>query len=235
MDSGGALMGGAVNILAWFDPQAILLVVGGSLLVACLRATKTERQGAWASFGPLLRADPEADAAAARNAVHRAQAIVETKSIVCVDRIATTGRFLAEAIRRLSDAKSSVEFAMWADDALDARRRRHAGVAAFWRAIADTAPAMGMIATVLGLISMFRQMEDASKIGAPMASALVATLLGLVVANLFAGPIADRLERLSAAELAWQERTLAHFKNLARAELDQAIGLQRSLAKALSR
>ncbi|WP_303546224.1 motility protein A [Sphingomonas natans] len=224
-----------MTILAWFDPQAFALVVGGSLLVGCLRATRSEIAGAFAAFGPLLRANPEADADAARRAVSRAHAIAETKSIVCVDRIATTGRFLAEAVRRLSDARSSVEFAIWADEALDARRRRHAGVAAFWRAIADTAPAMGMIATVLGLISMFRQMEDASKIGAPMASALVATLLGLVVSNIFAGPIADRLERLSAAELAWQERTFAHFKTIARAELDQAIGLQRSLARSLAR
>jgi chemotaxis protein MotA len=225
----------AWDILAWFDPQAIGLVVGGSLLVACLRATRSEIEGAMASFRPLLRADPEADAAAARSAVSRAHAIAETKSIVCVDRIATTGRFLAEAVRRLSDARSSVEFADWASEALDGRRRRHAGVVAFWRAVADTAPAMGMIATVIGLISMFRHMEDAAKIGAPMASALVATLLGLIVANLLAGPIADRLERLSAAELAWQERTLAHFGSLARAELDQAIGLQRSLARAVAR
>lgn len=228
-------MGGLLNILAWFDPQAFALVVGGSLLVACLRATRSEIEGAFAAFGPLLKADPEADAAAARGAVSRAHALAETKSIVCVDRIATTGRFLAEAVRRLSDARSSVEFAQWADEALDARRRRHAGVTAFWRAVADTAPAMGMIATVIGLISMFRQMGDASKIGAPMASALVATLLGLIVANLFAGPIADRLERLSAAELAWQERTLSHFKSMARAELDQAVGLQRSLARSIAR
>jgi chemotaxis protein MotA len=228
-------MGGTLEILAWFDPQALGLVVGGSLLVACLRASRSEIEGAFASFRPLLRANPEADSLAARSAVSRAHAIAETKSIVCVDRIATTGRFLAEAVRRLSDARSSVEFAVWADDALESRRRRHAGVIAFWRALADTAPAMGMIATVIGLISMFRQMDDASKIGAPMASALVATLLGLIVANLFAGPIADRLERLSAAELAWQERTLAHFKSMARAELDQAVGLQRSLARSLAR
>ncbi|PZU11557.1 MotA/TolQ/ExbB proton channel family protein [Sphingomonas sp.] len=228
-------MGGALNFLAWFDPWALGLVVGGSLLVACLRATRSERQGAFAALRPLVSADPEADAAAARTAVSRAHAIAETKSIVCVDRIATTGRFLAEAIRRLSDARTSMEFVDWAEEALEARRRRHAGVVAFWRAMADSAPAMGMIATVIGLIRMFRQMADASQIGAPMASALVATLLGLVVANLVAGPIADRLERLSLAELAWQERTIAQFAAMARAELDQAIGLQRSLARSLAR
>jgi len=228
-------MGGTLDLFAWFDPQALAIVAGGSILVACLRATRPEMAGALAALHPLLRANPDADAAAARHVVSRAHAIAETKHLVCVDRIANTGAFLAEAVRHLSDARSSVAFARWADEALEGRRCRHAGVIAFWRAMADAAPAMGMIATVIGLIRMFRAMEDASKIGAPMATALVATLLGLVIANLIAGPIADRLERLSAAELAWQRRTLDHFSALARAELDQAIGLQRSLARSVAR
>lgn len=228
-------MGGTLDLFAWFDPLAVGLVLGGSLLVACLRATRRERASALAAIRAMLRADPEADAEAARHAVSRASALAETKSIVCVDRITSTGRFLAEAVNRLSDARSSADFATWAEEALDARRRRHAGVVAFWRAMADVAPAMGMIATVIGLIRMFRHMEDAARIGPPMASALVATLLGLILANIVAGPIADKLERLSAAELAWQERTVAHFLTLARAELDQAIGLQRTLARAVAR
>jgi chemotaxis protein MotA len=84
---------------------------------------------------------------------------------------------------------------------------------------------------VLGLVRMFAHMTDPALIGAPMATALVATLWGILLANLIAGPIADRLERLSEAELAWQRRTLDHFSALARAELDHAQGLQRVLKR----
>lgn len=223
------------DLLAWFDPVAIMVVIGGSLLAATLRATRGEVRAAFAALRLIFRADPEADEAAARAAVHRAEAIVETKNIVCVDRVETTGRFLAEAVRRLSDARSSADYARWAQETLAARARRHAGAVAFWRATADTAPAMGMIATVVGLIRMFRTMDDPTHLGAPMASALVATLLGLVVANLVAGPIAERLERLSAAELGWQRRALDHLLRLAQAELDHAAGLQRQLARSIAR
>jgi chemotaxis protein MotA len=58
-------------------------------------------------------------------------------------------------------------------------------------------------------------------------------LWGILLANLIAGPVADRLERLSEAELVWQRRTLDHFCALARAELDHARGLRRTLEKSL--
>uniref|UniRef100_UPI003B3BA4DC MotA/TolQ/ExbB proton channel family protein n=1 Tax=Sphingomonas sp. TaxID=28214 RepID=UPI003B3BA4DC len=154
--------------------------------------------------------------------------------IVCVDRIETTAQFLGEAVRHLSDAPSSEAFARWADGSLAARAARHAVAIRFWRDVADAAPAMGMLATVLGLIAMFARMDDPARLGAPMATALVATLWGIVVANLIAGPIADRLERLSEAELAWQRRTLDHFLMLARAELDHARGVQSVLRQRLA-
>ena len=214
-----------------FDAAALGAVIGGSLLAALLRGGRRSFGPALAALKQLFVADPEADAHAARVAVAHAEEIAEAKSFVCVDRVETTGRFLKEAVRKLSDARSSEGFARWAAETLDSRRRRHEGRAAFWRDVADAAPAMGMIATVLGLVRMFAAMDDPAHIGAPMATALIATLWGIVVANLIAGPIAERLERLSTAELAWQERTLNHLVSLARAELDRAQGLQRVLAR----
>ncbi len=50
-----------------------------------------------------------------------------------------------------------------------------------------------MIGTLLGMVNMFANMEDPSKLGPFMAVALLATLYGAVVANLFCLPIADKL------------------------------------------
>jgi len=55
------------------------------------------------------------------------------------------------------------------------------------------APAFGMIGTLLGLIFMLGSMSDPSAIGPSMAVALITTLYGAVIANVFAGPIADKL------------------------------------------
>ena len=62
-----------------------------------------------------------------------------------------------------------------------------------YRAIGDCAPAFGMIGTLLGMVQMFSNMSDPSKLGPFMAVALLATLYGALVANLICLPIADKL------------------------------------------
>jgi chemotaxis protein MotA len=62
-----------------------------------------------------------------------------------------------------------------------------------YRAVGDCAPAFGMIGTLLGMVQMFANMTDPSKLGPFMATALLATLYGAVVANIVCLPIADKL------------------------------------------
>jgi chemotaxis protein MotA len=62
-----------------------------------------------------------------------------------------------------------------------------------YRAIGDCAPAFGMIGTLIGMVQMFANMTDPSKLGPYMAAALLATFYGAAVANLFCLPIADKL------------------------------------------
>jgi len=76
---------------------------------------------------------------------------------------------------------------------------RHARGASLFGAMAEVAPAMGMIGTLVGLVAMLANMDDPKAIGPAMAVALLTTLYGAVIANCIAGPIADKL-RLRAAE-----------------------------------
>ena len=62
-----------------------------------------------------------------------------------------------------------------------------------YRAIGDCSPAFGMIGTLIGMVQMFANMTDPAKLGPFMAVALLATLYGALVANLFCLPIADKL------------------------------------------
>ncbi|ACI93621.1 chemotaxis protein PomA [Afipia carboxidovorans OM5] len=62
-----------------------------------------------------------------------------------------------------------------------------------YRAVGDCAPAFGMVGTLIGMVQMFANMTDPSKLGPYMATALLATLYGAVIANLFCLPIADKL------------------------------------------
>lgn len=63
-----------------------------------------------------------------------------------------------------------------------------------YQGIGDAAPAFGMIGTLVGLVQMLANMSDASSIGPAMAVALLTTLYGALIANLFAIPVATKLE-----------------------------------------
>lgn len=69
-----------------------------------------------------------------------------------------------------------------------------------YRSIGDCAPAFGMIGTLLGMVNMFANMTDPSKLGPIMAMALIATLYGAVVANMVCMPIADKCHLKMAEE-----------------------------------
>ncbi|MCG8324114.1 MAG: MotA/TolQ/ExbB proton channel family protein, partial [Thiotrichales bacterium] len=62
-----------------------------------------------------------------------------------------------------------------------------------FKAIGDVAPAMGMIGTLIGLVQMLSNMEDPKSIGPAMAIALLTTLYGAMIANVFALPISEKL------------------------------------------
>jgi chemotaxis protein MotA len=63
-----------------------------------------------------------------------------------------------------------------------------------YRAVGDCAPAFGMVGTLIGMVQMFANMTDPSKLGPYMAVALLATFYGAALANLFCLPIADKLQ-----------------------------------------
>ena len=77
---------------------------------------------------------------------------------------------------------------------------RHEEGQRIFKSLADVAPAMGMIGTLIGLVQMLANMDDPSSIGPAMAVALLTTLYGAVLANMFAAPVADKLSLRSQEE-----------------------------------
>jgi chemotaxis protein MotA len=71
---------------------------------------------------------------------------------------------------------------------------RHKKTIGFWEKWAELGPAWGMIGTLVGLVIMLYNMEDASSIGPAMAVALLTTLYGSLVANWLCNPIATTLK-----------------------------------------
>lgn len=85
------------------------------------------------------------------------------------------------------------------------------------------APAYGMIGTLMGLIMMLSNMSDPSSIGAGMAVALITTLYGAIVANVFFSPFAEKLGLLSRQEMLSMEIAIRGVMAIQSGESPRAI------------
>lgn len=85
------------------------------------------------------------------------------------------------------------------------------------------APAYGMIGTLMGLIMMLQDMSDPSSIGAGMAVALITTLYGAIVANVFFSPFAEKLGLMSKNEMISMEIAIRGVMAIQSGESPRAI------------
>jgi chemotaxis protein MotA len=65
---------------------------------------------------------------------------------------------------------------------------------AILRKVSETAPAMGLIGTLVGLIQLLGNLDSPSQIGPAMAVALLTTFYGAVLAYMVFSPIAAKLD-----------------------------------------
>ncbi len=84
---------------------------------------------------------------------------------------------------------------------MDCIDSRHKATAGFWETLGSMGPAWGMIGTLVGLVNMLNNMEDASSIGPSMAVALITTLYGSLLANWICAPTAAKLKADNAVEM----------------------------------
>ncbi len=84
---------------------------------------------------------------------------------------------------------------------LEAVEARHGEGKAVFDNLGKYAPAFGMIGTLVGLVIMLKNMADPAAIGPAMAIALLTTLYGAMVSNMFALPLAEKLGRRSKEEM----------------------------------
>lgn len=118
--------------------------------------------------------------------------------------------FFKNGIMLIVDAIEEEKVRQILEGDLDYLSSRHeAGVNIYLKGAAF-APAFGMIGTLIGLVNMLASMDmtstdGADGIGAGMATALITTLYGSVLANLFFAPLATKLAIKSGEEILCKE------------------------------
>ncbi len=130
------------------------------------------------------------------------------EGMLALEQIEVNNQFYKRGIRLCIDghALEVVRKALTSEMELSIQRHEEGGK--IFRGIGESAPAMGMIGTLVGLVQMLSSLEDPATIGPAMAVALLTTLYGALIANLIALPIADKLESKTEEERITKELIL---------------------------
>jgi chemotaxis protein MotA len=84
---------------------------------------------------------------------------------------------------------------------------RHESRFAMFAAAGGFAPTMGIIGTVMGLVNVLSHLDKPDELGHSIATAFIATLYGVLTANIFWLPLGERLKQRNKEEVS--RRTLA--------------------------
>ncbi len=87
-----------------------------------------------------------------------------------------------------------------------------------------SAPSFAMVGTLIGLVSMLSSMENPDEIGKGMATALVCTFYGALIANLVFIPMGGKLGQYSKAEKISMEMIVEGICSIAKGDNPTAVG-----------
>jgi chemotaxis protein MotA len=189
----GIIMIDGGNFGAYFDKHAVIIIFGGATAATMVRF----------SFESMIHGLPmglryafQMRAMEPRvliDEITRVAEVVRKSGPIALENIKVDDAFLAQGIRYIADGYDKDFIRDTLERERDNFLMRLEEGSKIYRAIGDCAPAWGMIGTILGMVTMFANMEDPSKLGPAMATALLATLYGAVIANMITLPIADKL------------------------------------------
>jgi chemotaxis protein MotA len=113
--------------------------------------------------------------------------------------------FLVRALTLAIDGTDPEELREMLESEVQAQKVEHRQAAKFFAAAGGYAPTIGIIGTVMGLVHVLENLARPEELGHLIAGAFVATLWGVLSANLVFLPIAARLKRLGELEVARME------------------------------
>jgi chemotaxis protein MotA len=109
-------------------------------------------------------------------------------------------KFLQRGIMMVVDGVDSEQVEAILENNIEQMRTRHKHGIAFFASAGGFAPTCGIIGTVMGLISVLKQLDNPSALGESIAAAFLATLWGLLMANMIYLPISGKIKAKSEEE-----------------------------------
>ncbi|MCX7930255.1 MAG: MotA/TolQ/ExbB proton channel family protein [Chlorobi bacterium] len=187
---------GSLSLL--WNPEAILIVIGGSLIAGIAGSSPLQRKAAWESLRALT--SKPADLLALARWWLTVSSTWRREGVLALQRMIPTApsAYAATIVQLCADGLDSRSIVQLAEQLSATHARRYEQAIAFFRRLGGYAPTMGIIGTVIGLISALGNSGTSpATMLERIALSFSATLWGLVTANFLWLPIAQRLQEVS--------------------------------------
>jgi chemotaxis protein MotA len=222
-------LGGPVG--AFVNGPGLLIVVGGTIAATLINESLSHVLGAvgvakQAFFEKKISPDQMIEQIVALAAKARKEGLVSLEGEAIEDE------FLARGVRLGVDGLSPEIIQITLSTELKALLRRHERGHKIFRFMGATAPAMGMVGTLIGLVQMLQTLSDPAAIGPAMAVALLTTLYGAILAFLIFGPIGQKLEVRTGEESSHKRLAMVGVESILKG--DNSLVIQSKLDSFLS-
>lgn len=216
--SGMAIAFGAVLMAIFMEgsgpmsiilPAPMFLVFGGTLGAGLASATMADAVRAFATLKHwLLFKKPDMDATVQMivGLADRAR----REGLLSLEDAArgVDDEFLKSGLQAAIDGTDPDDLRAMLEDRVVSKRNQDRVSAKYFTSMGGYAPTIGIIGTVVSLVHVLENLTEPAELGALIASAFVATLWGLLSANLIWLPIGSRIARASGIEVAHMEMTV---------------------------
>lgn len=194
--------GGFTLLPNFVDPPSILITIGGSLagVIAC---HKLSFMGTGFKGIALCMKEPGYNPSEMITNIINLSNVARKEGLLALEEAGADieDTFLKKGIMLIVDGTDPELVRGILETDLSCTEERHKSVAAFWEKWAELGPAWGMIGTLIGLVNMLKNLEDAATIGPNMAVALLTTLYGSLIANWLCNPTSTKLKLNSSNEM----------------------------------
>ncbi len=194
------------EIATLFQPAGLLVVLAGTAGALWLQSGPTQ---CWQALCLLRRsfARPQARQSERRRMLRLWGATVRRSGALALEGHNTTlDPFAARGLRLLVEGASASQLSTILSGDTDRFEHRRRQLIRLWENAGGTAPTMGILGAVLGLVQVMQHLSDPSRLGPGIAVAFVSTLYGVGVANLIFLPVAARLRAQLSDELRDREQ-----------------------------
>lgn len=190
---GAILVGG--DIMQFVDLPSVMIVVGGTLATTVVRFPLSGVVSALMLGGKVAFTYKKIEPRDLIEEVTKLADVLRRNGPLGLEGIEISDALLAKGVQYVADGYEAPFILETLERERDLNMERLEEGQSIFKAMADSAPAFGMIGTLIGLVQMLQTMDDPSSIGPSMAIALLTTLYGALIANVLCMPVHDKLAR----------------------------------------